>query len=242
MSIDMNKQDAGDTTMVAPVIQDAYQIPRVNLLPPEIEAERNFRTTRVILGGAVLGVVGLLAGGYLWATLDANKAADELATEQATTQQLTTERGTYARVPEVLREVESVRQARQVVMNQDVLWAPQLDQVVTEMPGDMIFKSMSVAFDSGSGSSSNPLQNPDGVGSIAVEALGTNHTTAAAWLEAASQHPGFVDPMMNTSTYVDEAGLVKTQFSSTVRFTPEIYSGRYEPNGSKSAETGKVGR
>lgn len=241
MSIDMNKPGAGDTTTVAPVTQAPYQIPRVNLLPPEIEAERSFRTTRIALGGAVLGVVGLLAGGYLWATLDANNAADDLAAEQATTQQLNDEKGKYARVPEVLSEVEAVRQARQASMTQDVLWAPQLDQIVTEMPADMSFKSMTIAFDADTTSVTNPLQNPDGVGSIAVESLGTNHTTAAAWLEAASKHPGYVNPFLSASTYTDEAGQVKTMFTTSTRFTPEIYSGRYEPNGSKTAETGKVG-
>ena len=243
MSIDMNKPDAGDATaVVAPVTQAAaYQVPKVNLLPPEIEEARKFRSTRLVLGGAVLGVVGLLAGGYLWATLDAANAADELAAEQATTQQLNGEKGKYARVPEVLAEVDAVRQARQASMTQDVLWAPQLDQIVTEMPADMTFKSLTMAFDT-SDSMTDPLQDPEAVGSIVIEAIGTNHTTAAAWLEAAAKHPGYVNPYLSTSSYAEEGGQVKTVFTSNTRFTPEVYSGRYEPNGSKTAETGKVGQ
>lgn len=241
MSIDMNKPDAGDTVTMAPVTHTAYQIPRVNLLPPEIAAERTFRTTQVVCGATVLGVVGLLAGGYLLSVLGADRAADALAAEQTVSQELTTEKGRYVRVTEVRNEVDAVRGARQVAMRQDILWAPQLDQIVTEMPPDMTFRSLTLAVDEteNAADATNPLADPNAIGSFQFEAVGTNHSTAAAWLESQATHPGFVDPYLTQSSYADDNGRVQTVFTSHLKFTPELYSGRFDPDGSQAVDAGK---
>ena len=241
MSVDMNQPAEGTTQQLAPVTAAPYQIPRVNLLPPEIGQAAAFKRTQLGSGLALGAVVLLLGAGFGLAVMDANRAADELATEQATTQQLTTEKGKYARVTEVHNEVEAVRGARQIAMTTDVLWSRQLDQIVTELPADMALKSLTVAFDAdgGTAAATNPLNDPNTVGAISIEAYGPNHITTAAWLEAAAKHPGFANPYYSSSTYTDENGLVRTLASSNVRFTPEIYSGRYEPGGSKTVEAGK---
>lgn len=243
MSIDMNK--SGDATATAPVplSQQTYVMPRVNLLPPEIGEAEAFKRTRLILAGAVVGVVALLGVGYGLASWDAARAADELAAEQATTQRLTTEKGKYAQVTEVKNKTDAVRKARTTAMATDVLWAQQVDQIVGEMPADMTFTSMSIAFDPASASASaatNPLANPTVLGTISVEALGNNHDTAVAWVEAEGQHKGFTDVHLSASTVADLNGQVKTSFSTTMRFTPQLLSGRYEANGTKTLETGKV--
>lgn len=245
MSVDMNKPGEGAATQqLAPVAPLAYRMPRVNLLPPEIGQAQTLKRTQVFAGVGVIAVVGLLAGGYLLTALDAGRASDQLRAEQATSAQLNTEKAKYAEVTAVKNEVEAVKQARQTAMSADVLWASQVDQIVSEMPADMTFKSMTIAFyDDGKipDAETNPLANPNAVGSIKVEAIGTNHSTAAAWLEAGARHPGFVNPYLTTSAYGLDDTKVKTLYTSELRFTPELYSGRYEPGGSANPETGKVG-
>lgn len=244
MSIDMNKPDTGDTTTMTPVTAVPYQIPRVNLLPPEIEEARQFRTTKFVLGGAVLGVVGLLAGGYLWAALDANKAADELAAEQATNTELQTEKKKYSAVTEIRQEVDAARDARARAMATDVLWAQQLDQIVTEAPADIRFTALTMRFDGADGGSStpDPLSDPAGVGTITVEAHAhpATHVKTAEWLEAIEKHPGFVDPYYASTELDGTDSVLMSKYVSTVRFTPDIYSGRHLPGGSEAAENGKV--
>lgn len=217
----------------------AYQLPRVNLLPPEVREAREFKRSQGLLAGALAGVVVLLGAGYGLSVWDANRAADDLAAEQVTTAQLNTEKGKYSRVTEVMNQAAAVSSARQSSMATDVLWAQQIDQIVTEMPADMSFAKLTMTFDTMVSPSSDPLADPSSVGTITVDAIGKNHTTAAAWLEAEKAHPGYVDAYLTGSIYADESGTAVTRYTTTMRFTPDIFSGRYQPGGSKNVQLGK---
>lgn len=236
MSTSLNK-----TEVAAPAVTE-YRIPRVNLLPPEIREAREFKKTQGVLAGALVGVIALIGVGFGLSVWDLNRAENDLAAEQATTAQLNTEKAKYARVTEVKNEADAVNTARQTSMTQDVLWTQQVDQIVTEMPADMTFAKLTMTFDATGGSVdlNNPLANPSGVGTITVDALGKNHTTAAAWLEAEAAHPGYVTPYLTSSEYTDENGNILTKYTTTMRFTPDVFSGRYQPGGSKSVQTGKA--
>ena len=43
-----------------------YSVPRVNLMPPEIEAERGFKKVQVGLAALTIAVAGLVVGGFVW--------------------------------------------------------------------------------------------------------------------------------------------------------------------------------
>ena len=58
------------------------QMPRVNLLPPEIAAEAKLKRLKVILGLTVLAVMALLVLAFLWVSGQVGSAEEELATAQ----------------------------------------------------------------------------------------------------------------------------------------------------------------
>ncbi|MGH8938093.1 MAG: hypothetical protein ACRDV2_01960, partial [Actinomycetes bacterium] len=49
-------------------------LPRVNLLPPEIEEQRRFRRVQAGLGGAVAVAVALVAAGFVMANSEVSSA------------------------------------------------------------------------------------------------------------------------------------------------------------------------
>lgn len=226
MSIDMNKTQSLPAVDAAAA---AYSVPRVNLMPPEILAQESFSRTRFALGGAVLAVVAALAGGYVMSSVEAGRAADELAAEQATSQRLATQEAAYAEVPNVLSAIEATQAGQAQAMSTDIAWYQQLDAINAEFPEGMTFKSLSVQLVAAD-SVANPLSDGSAIGAITIESEGPSYVNTATWLDALSAHPGFTDPFYSQASLQvdDQTGASTVATTTTVQFTDDVLTHRFD--------------
>ena len=232
MSIDMQKTGQPADVGLLPV--STYTIPRVNLLPPEIAAERRLKKTQLALGLVTAGVIAALAGGFALSLHSVNQAEDALAAEQATATKLETEKAQYAEVPKVLNALETTQLARSQSMSADVLWYSQLDQLNAEFPQGFTFTSLTMNMYGVSGNAAAPVPdalNPKPViGEILVEGKAPNYVNTAQWYEALEAHPGFENPFVTKADlgWDDEYQENVVVVTSSVQFTDELLSHRFD--------------
>lgn len=229
MSVHMDKTETYLPTF-APV---GIHGPRVDLMPPEIGAERAFRKTQFAMGGALVGVIGLLACGWAFSVWQTSNAADALAVEQNTARQLAAEEAKYAEVPVLLTKISNVQDAQTQAMASDIAWASQLDQVSREFPQGLIFDKLTMALnDTGQTSTASavPLASGNTIGTIQVEGVGPNYINGAQWLDAMGAHPGFVDPYLSSFVlaYDDAAASTEVVQKTSVGFTDELLTHRFD--------------
>jgi len=235
MSVNVQKGSA------APAVNEyfagTYAVPRVNLMPPEIEAERGFRRIQLGLGAVALAVAGLVVGGFVLAQASANEAQDALVAEQGRTGQLAAEQAKYAEVPQVVGQVEAAKSAQATAMATDVLWFDYLNHVAASYPKDVWLRDLTVSVAApsaaapGVGSTGVVPATPT-IGTITFNGTGKVHGGTANWLDVMAATPGLVDPLYSASSRNDLDGTVVVDFTSTVNVTPDALSNRYESKAS----------
>jgi hypothetical protein len=231
MSTNFHKGGEGvDVAIGSAFAQTAYVVPRVNLLPPEIEAERRFKRTQLVLGGTTLGVVAVLGAGLALSVLAANDAEETLLAEQARTQQLVAEEGEYAEVPLVLGQVESAQAARSTAMAGDVLWYQYLNQVAATYPKDLWLRDLTVTVNPATPAGAAPVDpvTTPGIGTVVFNGTGLEHPVTAEWLDVLGAVPGFADPAYTASTRTEVDGRVVVDNTVSVVVTGDALSHRYD--------------
>lgn len=231
MALDMSKTQAFPSTDTG---RATYAVPRVNLLPDEIFAERRLKRTQIGLGAATLAVVGALVGGYLWSAAAVDTAEDQLAAEQTRGNTLRNEETKYAAVPKVLAEVEAAQTARSQGMITDVLWADQLNTLASSYPKTTWLRDLTVTL--GMPVTAAPAAGvavtPTGIGTLTFNGTGLTHSDASAFLDVLEATPGYSYPYLTVSERVDLEGTVVVDFTATVNLTADVLSHRYDPKAS----------
>jgi Tfp pilus assembly protein PilN len=220
------------TTSVVPLTSE-YPLVRVDLMPPEVLADRKFRKAR---GGMVLAVVGTLAltGGVFWfAANDADRAAEELAVEQARTTQLNAEAAQYAAVPAILASVDRAETALDIAMATDIEWYRYLSQVGVLAPEGVWFTNITMVSVPPTGQAgSDPLAPADAVGDVQTTGAALTYEDVATWMDNVQSVTG-LDHVLFANAGVTEEQVEEpyVEFLVTTKVLPEAYSDRYVPKG-----------
>lgn len=235
MSLDMTKTE--ETAPSASSFSVAYAVPRVNLLPDEILAERRLRRTQMVLGAVTLAVVGALAGGYVVSAAAVQTAETALADEQARTDDLNAQAAEFADVPLVLGQVQQAQDARSAAMAQDVLWFSELNQLANSYPANVWLRDMTVTLTTTTGTvtaAPDPAAatTPTGLGTLMFNGTGLAHSDASAFLDVLESTPGYSYPYLTVSERVELDGSVVVDFTATVNVTDAVLSHRFEPKAS----------
>ena len=203
-------------------------LPRVNLLPPEIEQARRFRHVQAGLGGAVVASLVVAAALFVAASAQVGKAQDDLDANKAQATQLQAKAAEYAEVPLVYGQVEAAHAQLGQAMGQEVRWSYFLNDLSLKIPRHLWLDSMVVT-------SSAPAAGPTvdqyaaaGIGTVAFQGHGYAHNDVAAWLNSLARQKGFTQPYFSDST-IDPVGTDDhaVKFSSTVTVTDDALSNRY---------------
>jgi len=224
MSVDMQKNQTFQSA--GPIA--GYLLPRVNLLPPEILAERRLRRTQLGLGAVVLGVVGAVAAGFVVSAASAATAEDELAAEAARTRVLTNEQAEYAEVPQVLGQVEAAQNARATAMTTDVLWYEYLTHLSASYPKDVWMRDLTATIAPADAAAVATGTTSPGIGTLLVNGTSTVHTGVADWMDVVEGTTGLVNPMYTEATRTDVDGTIVVDWTSQADVTPDALSNRYE--------------
>ena len=220
------------TTSVVPLTSE-YPLVRVDLMPPEVLADRRFRKAR---GGMVLAVVGTVAltGGVFWlAASDADRAAQELALEQARTTELNAEAAQYAAVPAILAQVDRAETALDTAMATDIEWYRYVSQMGTVTPDGVWFKTLTLTSTAPAGIAqvgSDPLAPVDSVGDVSTVGRALTYEDVAAWMDNLESITGY-DHVLFTSADLETDATSEpfVEFLVSAEVLPDAYSDRYVP-------------
>ena len=206
-------------------------LPRVDLLPPEVRAERH---SGVVVRRAWMGVVGaavvvaIAAGG---ATLGSIEANDELLASQAETQQLLIEQGRYTAVREVKADIQLLTAAQTVAGAAEIPWPSYLAQIQATLPDGVTVSTITIDQASPIADyeqSDTPLQGAR-VGTVTFTAQSATLPSVPDWLDGLATLPGYTDATPGTVAL--EEGVYEA--TVTMHIDQGAFSNRFAPTESE---------
>jgi Tfp pilus assembly protein PilN len=204
--------------------------PRVDLLPPELLAQRNAAVNRRRLGLGVVLVIAVVLGGVVLASFQALQAQANLAVEQSRAQTLLVQQKKYVEVRKVQDEVSSLKAAQQVGTSTEIDWKNYLTAVQATLPANVTIDIVTI--DSATpllpyGQSTVPLQGVR-VATLSFTANSPTLPEVPAWLDSLASLPGFTDASPGSVTR-DASGNYTVDI--TMHINQAAFSKRYAAQG-----------
>lgn len=204
--------------------------PRVDLLPPEIRAQRNATALRRRLGYGVVLLIVLVVGGSGAAGIEAIRAQASLASEQALTADLLVQQRKYIQVRSVQDEVSLIQAAQQVGTSTEIDWKKYLSEVQATLPANVILDTVTI--DSASplteyAQATAPLQGAR-VATLSFTAKSPTLPEVPAWLNALTSLPGYTDASPGSVTR-DTTGVYTVDI--TMHIDQAAYTNRFAAKG-----------
>lgn len=199
--------------------------PRVDLLPPEIRAERRGAAVvrRAWMGVAVAVAAVVIATAA--SSLGAAEAQADLEAAQGETQSLLSQQASYSDVKEVKTQVELLTAAERVGGSTDIDWPAYLAQVQATLPVGVSITSVSLD------QASPFVQYPQAtaalqgarVATLTFEATSPTLPSVPQWLDGLATLPGYADAQPGSVSL--EEGVYTANI--TMHVNEAAFSGRY---------------
>ncbi|MGH8892088.1 MAG: PilN domain-containing protein [Actinomycetes bacterium] len=210
-------------------------LPRVNLLPPEIEEQRRFRRVQGGLATGVVAALGVVGALTLLANGQVNQAQEDLGTAKARETSLQAQVNKYSEVPLVYAQVEAANAQLSQAMGQEVRWSYFLNDLSLKIPGKVWLTNLTVtqSVDQAAVAPTADVPGPvteyltPGLGTVQFEGRGYRHNDVAAWLDALAKQKGLAQPYFTNSTKEAIGGSDAVTFTSQATITEEALSRRY---------------
>lgn len=218
--------------------------PRVNLLPPEVLAERRGRRLRLVLAAGVLGASAVVGALYLDAVSDVDQARHELRQAQAQHTALQEQTEAYADVPGVYASVAAAEALLEQATTDEVRWSYYLNDLSLTLPDGVWMTTVTASLQDGttdeaaagaaaptpSVSETTPTDGtgvPAGRGTVTFAGSAMNHDLVADWLETLADQPGYEDPYLTSSTERMEGATQVVDFTTEVTVTDDALWTQY---------------
>jgi Tfp pilus assembly protein PilN len=206
-------------------------LPRVNLLPPEIEERRKLQTLKVALGGTVLASLGLVAALFVLAAGQVSSAQNDLDQANSTNQSLTQQVASYSEVPQTKAKVAGAQAQLAAAMGQEVRWSYFLNDLGLRVPANVWLTKLTITqtvdgTTSAASSNGTTLFSPE-LGTIEADGNALAHTDVAAWLDSLARERGLNQVYFSKSDLGSIGDTPVVSFSSKANITPNALSQRY---------------
>jgi Tfp pilus assembly protein PilN len=215
----------------------AAQLPRVNLLPPEIAEAAKLARTKRLLVGIVVATLVLLGLGFFWASSQVSAAQSDLDAANAQNAALQAEAAQYAAVPEVEAELATAHINLATAMAPEVRVSFLMNDLSLTIPSQVRLTTMTI----GVGPTDAAVQAattaalaagqpaPDIAGSVTYQGKSTSFDAMAAWLNSFNKQVAYANPYLTNGTQDTEATTVDTvyTFDSSAQLTAAAKSNRY---------------
>jgi Tfp pilus assembly protein PilN len=207
-------------------------LPRVNLLPPEIEQQRQFKKVQLGLGLGVVAALGVVGALVLSAGAQVNDAQDELDAQTARHTTLQADAAKYADVPEVYAQVDAAKAQLTQAMGKEIRWSRFLNDLSVLTPGKVWFDTITVAETVDPGPlAAAPVPGATwgttNIGTIKFEGEGYTHNDVASWLKALASEKGVADAYFTQSIQERIGTEGSVTFNSQAVITEDLLSGRF---------------
>lgn len=219
----------------------AFEVARVNLLPPEIEEEAKFRSLRLVLAAVVAGAVVIVILLTVWAGSGIASAQDAVAQQQAKQVVLQKQLATLSNVPATFAKVASAQNSVSSALGAEVLWSTYLADLSLTIPDGVAMQTVTVTQTlppassvgvTAAGNTAPTVAGPVGTGGIATitfSGQAIDHGHVADFLDSLAKTINYADPYFSVASSVmdSRSNQVLDQFTATVTVTPKAYSNRY---------------
>jgi Tfp pilus assembly protein PilN len=214
------------------------QMPRVNLLPPEIAEAAQLKRLKIMLGAILLAAMAAVVLIFLLVSSQIGGAEDDLATAQAQGAALQADVATYAEVPQVLAAVDTAQANLVTASTPEIRWSFYLNDLSLTIPKTTRLTSITAINDAAAAQLAGGVTTEEGVmtplgqasmGSITFSGRSTNFDAVASWLQSLAKQKGYLEPTVQNvakSEAADTAGSYYDVESST-QLSLEAASGRF---------------
>lgn len=213
-------------------------LPRVNLMPPEVAEARALRRIQMMLGAAgvaSLAIVGVL---YVMAGNSLSSAQSEKATALQRQTQLNNQIQGLSYISTTQSQFDSEKAQLISVMGDEVLYSQVMNDLSLSIPSTVWFKSLNFTTGptAGATSASAVPTTPvtvNGVpvtqiGQLKVDGIAFSHDDFALWLDAIGKlSKTYTDPYFSSSTEALIGTRKTVNFSATAVVLSTAESGRY---------------
>ncbi|SNY29249.1 hypothetical protein [Paractinoplanes atraurantiacus] len=195
---------------------------RANLLPGELTAGRNARRTRFLLIGAVVVVIGVLAGWYAYAYQQHSDAQTNLDTANGMVEQATDRKSDYSKVTGLMNDETRVQAELKSLLASDTPWSTDFGYIRTDAAaaGVTLTELSGTLTESSSGSAT-----ATSVASITVGGTGSDKKKIASFIEKLAAREELTRPYASSVSY--EATAENYSFALKVDLTAKALCGRF---------------
>lgn len=216
--------------------QELAALPRVNLLPREIQERRRARQVQVVLGAAVAGSAVLVGALFLNAHHGVSSAQSDLASAQQKQQSLQADIAKYNSDVALRAQLTAKQGMLGQAMGREVQWSHYLNDLTLRIPDNVWITNVTAneTVDAPTTATTTAQVLPDpGYGTVTFQGVAFSHDDVAAWLNSLGKEKGYLNPYFTDSTE-NFIGPRKTfDFTSSVNLDDKALSGRYtKPTGS----------
>jgi Tfp pilus assembly protein PilN len=207
-------------------------LPRVNLLPPEIEEARKFRQIQICLGAAVVAAVGIVGLLFVSANHSVDAAQASLDSTNQTTTQLNAENAKYADVTAIYARAAAAQSMLTQAMGDEVRYSQLLNDLSLSVPANVWVSALTLNTAPVSGAAAPGLgSNVATIGNLTVSGIAFQHDDVASWLDSLAVQKTYTNPYFSSSneSKIGSKGVVN--FSSTAGLTDMALSHRYDKAG-----------
>lgn len=221
------------------------QLPRVNLLPPEIAEARAFRRIQLGLGATVVGALGVVGLLYLSATGSVSSAQSDLDEAQATNQRLQSQAATYKNVTAIYAAADAAQQQLSQAMGDEIRFSQLMSDISLSVPSNVWLTNVTYAqaprtaataatqATAAAAVAAGTTLAASPAGTFTVTGIAYSHNDVAVWLESIAGLKTYDSPYFSNSTEALIGTRRVVNWSSTANLTPAALSGRYlKPAGS----------
>jgi Tfp pilus assembly protein PilN len=206
------------------------QLPRVNLLPPEILEGRRFRQVQYGLGGALLVALAIVALLYSMAAGSQGRAQQKVDKAKATNVSLQRDLSRYDSVKAVYTQVATREGMLTQAAGSEVQWSQYLNDLSLSVP-DNVWITAFTATQTPPAAAAKPAAGAaaadPGIGTVTFTGTAFAHDDVATWLESLAKVKGYTNSYVTTSTKSLIGSREVVNYTSSVTVTKEAYSGRY---------------
>lgn len=208
------------------------QMPRVNLLPPEIAERATVRKVQIglVAGlGVAVGVVGLL---FVSASHSVSSAQESVDAANARNTQLVAETGKYRNVTAVYDAAAAAQVQLVTAMGQEVRYSQMLHDLSLSVPSTVWLKAVNYnqtppAPPAAAGTPGAAAPVSAAIGTVTFQGVGFDHDDLALWLESIAGLKTYSDTYFSSSAEGLLGQRKTVNFTSTANVTPAALSGRF---------------
>jgi Tfp pilus assembly protein PilN len=199
---------------------------RINLLPPEVLERQRTRRRTVMVFGAGLLVLVVLAGFYLVQVFTLQGVEDDIQTQQDINAQLEAEIASLQDIAALEQEIERTRTVLSGLLVDRVLWSGILRDISLVIPGEVWLSGLSAQLGVTATDETGAPVAGGVVGQISFNGFAFDHRDVALWLSRLEDVRGFVNPWLSSSSKTAVGTQDAVTFTSSVDLSEQAVARR----------------